>query len=218
MKVPGTVVSLALLALAAVAAAAEDSQPIAIYAQPVAESPFKLSVPAARLVYGDEGGPALAFDLKITNTRNDRLVATSGWSLDVSSPQGELLQRVHLASGVEIEPLQTRTLSYRLGAATVGSVNPGSRLVIRPASAGVRDITASLCLDSVTCEQAQYGCAQWCGNTLTPPDGVALFECACGRQWDAGRKCWRETCQSHCLCNSRPTPPMDDPFVPWPGH
>jgi hypothetical protein len=215
MKSIRTVASLALILLAAGGAGAEDSQPVSIQAKAIAESPFKLAVPSARLIYEDDGTTSLAFDLKVTNVKADRLVTASGWALDVASPAGELLQRVNLTSVAEIEPLQSRTLSYRLGAKALGPVTASSKLTIRPASQGVRDITALLCLDSVTCESQQYACAQQCGNPLVGEPGAAVSDCTCGKQWDQARKCWRDTCLAHCLCNGRPTPPQNEPFVTW---
>ena len=215
MKSIPTIASLALIALAAGRAGAEDSHPVSIQAKVIAESPFKLAVPSARLIYEDDGTLSLAFDLKVTNTRADRLVTASGWALDVASPAGELLQRVNLTSVAEIEPLQSRTLRYRLGAKALGPVTASSRFTIRPASQGVRDITALLCLDTITCESQEFACAQQCGNPLAGEPGAAAFDCTCGRQWDQARKCWRDTCLAHCLCNGRPTPPADEPFLTW---
>jgi hypothetical protein len=134
-----TVAPLALFALAAGAPAAEDSHPVAMQVQALAESPFTLSVPAARLIRQADGVASLAFDVRVTNTDARRRVTIMGWSLDVSSAQGELRQRVHLASGATIEPLQSRLLSYRLGGRELGPVTAGSTLVIRAASAGVSD-------------------------------------------------------------------------------
>jgi hypothetical protein len=212
-----TLASLALIALAAGRAGAEDSQPVSITAKSIAESPFKLAVPSARLIYEADGSTSLAFDLKVTNTKSDRLVSASGWALDVASPAGELLQRVNLTSVAEIEPLQSRSLSYRLDAKALGPVTASNKFVIRPASQGVRDITAMLCLDTITCEQQQYACAAQCANPLVGEPGIAFQDCTCGKQWDAARKCWRDTCLAHCLCNGRPTPPPDEPFLTW-GH
>jgi len=197
------------------AAGAEESEPIRIRAVASSKAPFKLSVPAARLISGPGGENSLAFELSITNTTSDRLVTTSGWSLDVLSPDGRRLRRASFAQSLDIEPNKARTTRHRLDSKALGKVDASYAFEIRPATAATVSAGLRCQGPSGSCEGAEYQCELWCNNPLVPQGGVASYSCSCNWYWDGSGQCWRYVCGVACECAGLPEPPYDDPFVVW---